>query len=166
LANKGLGQERGKFNYMFGWGLAVLDHMKGDKELGPEYSYLVLHRKSAKWSVWGGGILALPANVTANLTAAAVTNDTELNDTNATNATNASAAATPATPAAAPTPVAAPAPAAGAAAAGNSSNTSNATNASNKTNKTKKKKLPEPYAGDDADDDDARSVDLTVDIDN
>jgi hypothetical protein len=167
LANKGLGQEKGKFNYMFGWGLAVLDHMKGDKELGPEYSYLVLHKKSSKWSVWGGGILALPANVTANISAAAVANDTELNDTNATNATNASAAATPATPAAAPAAPAAPAtPAAGAAAAGNSSNASNATNASNKTNKTKKKKLPEPYAGDDSDDDDARSIDLTVDIDN
>ena len=160
-----MGQEKGKFNYMFGWGLAVLDHMKGDKELGPEYSYLVLHKQSKKWSVWGGGILALPANVTANITAAAVTNDTELNDTNATNATNASAAAPPAPPAAAPAPAAA-APAAGAAAAGNSSNTSNATNASNKTNKTKKKKLPEPYSGDDSDDDDARSVDLTVDIDN
>lgn len=165
LANKGRGQPAGKFNYMFGWGLAVLDHMKGDKELGPEYSYLVLHKKSAKWSIWSGGIFAAPANVTANITAAAALNATNATE-NDTDDANATANAT--TPAAAPAPATPPpaAPAAGAApAATNSSNASNSTNASNKTNKTKKKNLPEPYAGNDDDDDDPRSVDLTVDID-
>lgn len=162
MANKGTGQERGKFNYMFGWGLAVLDNKKTDRELGPEYSYLTLHKNGKKWSIWGGGILAANPSVLANMSAVHVnaTNATD-NSTNATNATD--APATPAaTPSAPPAPAATPAPAA----ATNSSNASNNTNASNATNATKKKKFPEPYAGDDSDDDDPRSVDLTTDIDN
>lgn len=163
MANKGTGQERGKYNYMFGWGLAILDHKNTDKELGPEYSYLTMHKNANKWSIWGGGILAANPGVLANMSAVHVnaTNATD-NSTNATNATDAPPAAAPAAPAAAPAAPAAPA----SAAATNSSNASNNTNASNSTNATKKKKFPEPYAGDDSDDDDPRSVDLTVDIDN
>lgn len=57
--------------YMKGWGLAVLNGVKGDKELGADRSYLVLHKNTTKWSIWSGGIFGAPANVTANITASA-----------------------------------------------------------------------------------------------
>jgi len=162
MARQGMGAEPGKYAYMNGWGLAVLG-WKTDKELGEDKVYLALHKNEGKWSIWSSAIFGAPANVTANITAAALnaTNATEENDTADANATNATAA--PAAPA--PAPAAAPAPPAPGAPAP-AGNTTNATNASNKTNKSKnatKKKLPTPFEGDDTEDDNA-AKNLTFDL--
>jgi hypothetical protein len=157
-----LAAEPKKYAYMEGWGLAVLG-WKTDKELGDDKIYLALHKNSKKWSIWASAIFGAPANVTANITAAALNatnateNDTE--DANATNATAAPATPPPAAPAAPATP-----PAAGAAApAGNSSNSTNASNKTNKSKNATKKKLPTPYEGDDSEDDNTPK-NLTFDL--
>jgi hypothetical protein len=167
MSRPGTKNGQSKFANMNGWGLAVHGWCKGgDCELGPDQMYLALHKKERKWSIFTSRIFAAPANVTAFITSNATLNDTveDDNDTADANATdNATAPAAPAAPAAAP---AAPAtPAAGGATAA-PANATNGTNASNKTKakKSKKKKLPEPYAGDNSDDE-AEGKDLSYDID-
>jgi hypothetical protein len=165
MARPGIKQGQGKFSNMNGWGLAVLGWCKGgDCELGADRMYLTLHKKEKKFSIFKSPIFAIPPayghwmfedhsddNSTDNATA---------NDTNSTNSTTGGEA--PAAPAPAAAPAASAAPAGGAAAQGNATNGTNKTK-KNKTKKHKKKKLPEPYAGDNSDDE-AEGKDLSYDI--
>ena len=164
MSRPGTKSGQDKYAFMNGWGLAVLGWCKpGDCELGPDRMYLALHSKAKKHSIFTSAIFAAPANVTASLASNDTANDTLDDNSTAANDTN----ATDATPAAAPaaaTPAAAPAAGGAAAApAGNASNSTNATK-KNKSKKAKKKALPEPYAGDNSDDE-AAGQDLSYDID-
>jgi len=55
MARQGLSTESKKYSYMEGWGLAVLG-WKADNELGPGKTYLALHKKSGKHSIWSSAI--------------------------------------------------------------------------------------------------------------
>lgn len=165
MARPGLGAKQKKYAFQSEWGLSILNNKKTDQELGAGTSYLVLHKNPSKFSIWSSKIFGAPSYVVYNVTKtlAHLSTPVEYNDTNSSNATN----ATEAPPAPAPTPAAAPA-APAATPAKNATNNSNGSNKSNKTKprKMKKRKLPEPFAGKDNEEDDApENQDYTVDLD-
>lgn len=131
--------------------------------------YLVLHKKEKKFSIWKSPIFAVPPSVIymwdhddMDMNESLADGNATGNETNSTSSGDAAPAGSPSTPAPAPA-----APAAGAAAPADSGNSTNKTNATKKKPKKKapkKKKIPEPYAGDDTDDE-AEGSDLSWDID-
>lgn len=166
MARPGIKNGQQKYANMNGWGLAVLGWCRGgDCELGPDRMYLAMHKKERKWSIWTSRIFATPPEIIWMFDHP---EGNETDDANATADGNSTENATDTAPAAASTTAAPAAPAApaasGAAAQGNATNGTNGTNKSKKPKKKGKKKLPEPYAGDNSDDD-AAGADLTWDID-
>ena len=43
MARPGLGDGQKKYEFMKGWGLAILNNKKSDTEMGPGTAYLVIH---------------------------------------------------------------------------------------------------------------------------
>jgi hypothetical protein len=129
--------------------------------------YLVLHKKEKKFSIWKSPIFRPPESLIWSWDHEMDMGNETLSGGNATSNETNSTTSGDAAPAAPAAPAAAPAaPAAGGAAPADSGNSTNKTNASKKPKKKaqKKKKLPEPKAGDDSDDE-AEGVDLSWDID-
>lgn len=68
MARPGLGKGNKKFEFMKGWGLAILNNKKTDQEMGPTTSYLVIHKNPKKWSIWSSKIFGAPIHVVHNIT--------------------------------------------------------------------------------------------------